>query len=283
MDIRAQVFGSTFSPRDAAALRTRVPQIPRQSTFSRTDSRLLQDRLPAYAGGTQRRVDAGLLHAGYVDYGTPGVLPRQVHALNNRREGSNLGAIVVERQGMAAVMGGFYDVAGLGVAGLGANPGCTSAGAQAAMSTLNAGGQILTATGGALAQPRTVTSPTGLTMDVPSTTPTRTTTALAVSGAATSLIGAIYTGVCAARTGTTPPAVTTASQVGTQAASLIADISAARNGAAAASMPTAPITSVPGAMPDTAGATATVSGDRTLLYAGLGIAALVGVALVLRK
>ncbi len=134
-----QTFGATFSPADRAAVMSRVPSTGQQSSFNSADARFISASLPPYVSSTRQRIEAGAVQAGFDFAGRPGILPRAVHALNARSEPSNAGAAVVARAGMSAVMGGFY-----GVAGLGANPGCTSTGAQVAQGILAFAGPVLT-------------------------------------------------------------------------------------------------------------------------------------------
>lgn len=285
----AQVFGATFSPVDARSVRSRVPQIPGQSTFNSRDARFVAQGLPPYQAATQSRIAMGARQAGF-DFGNNGgILPRAIHALNNREQPSNMGAIVAQRQAQRAVMGGFY-----GVAGLGASAGCTSTGAQVAQGTLAAGGQILTSVSTTLTQQNVTSATTAATPTAAtgSTTPTGSTsttasTATAITGGILSAISAIYTGVCTARTGTVPPGTTTGTQVGAATSQLISDISAARASGSTSTTPAAGAAAAAATNPNSATGAQNVNqpapaSDNTLLYVGIGAAALVGIALVLR-
>lgn len=279
----AQVFGATFSPVDARSVRSRVPQIPRQSTFNSRDARFVAQGLPPYQAATQSRIAMGAQQAGF-DFGNNGgILPRAIHALNNREQPSNMGAIVAQRQAQRAVMGGFY-----GVAGLGASAGCTSTGAQVAQGTLSAGGQILTSVSTSLTQQNVTSATTAATPTAATGTssPTTASTATAITGGILSAISAIYTGVCTARTGTVPPGVQTGTQVGAATSQLISDISAARAGGSGSTTPAAGAAAAAAANPNSATAAQGVNtqpaSDNTLLYVGIGAVALVGIALVLR-
>lgn len=264
---------------------SRMPAIPGQSTFSRSDAASVQRELPPYVSSTSARIAAGAAQAGYVDYGSKGILPRAIHALNASREPSNIGAMVARRQGFDAVMHGFRGVAGLN------GSGCTSTGGQAAQVALATGAAATGAVSTGMAAFTPVqTSPVG-TAPVPSTNPTitRAQTGLTITSAALSLAGAIYTGVCQAQGATTPPAVSTISQVGQQTNQLLTTIAAGRANASAATTPAEAASAA--AATDANSATAAGNalapqaggGDKTMLYVGLGAVALVGLALVLRK
>jgi hypothetical protein len=253
-----QTFGATFSPRAVAAA-SRVPSTGRQGSFNAADGRSIASSLPAYQSATRQRIEMGASQAGFdFDFaGRPGILPRAVHALNARSEPSNAGALVARRAGANAVMGGFF-----GVAGLGANPGCTSTGAQVAQGILAFAGPVLTSIAPAIGGGTSSTS-----------------RALSISGGATTAASAIYTGVCQAVTGTTSPTVSRAGDIGAALANITGAVAGATAGAAAATTPAAPVVAaapVPAPAPE-------AGTDKTLLYAAGAAVAAVLVFFVVSK
>lgn len=284
--LHAQIFGSTFSPRDQRTVQSRVPQIPgQQSTFSQANESFLQQRLPPYASQTRSRIDMGAMAAGF-DYGNNGgILPRAIHALNNRSEPSNLGAIVAQQQGFNAVMHGFYGVAGLNGAG------CTSTGANAAMAAMSAGGGVLTSLSPTLTTTKVQTG-TDVGLPAPVQAPSRATTVTAVTGALLNMGATLYGGICTARTGVAPPGMTTGSQIASVTNTLISGIQQSRTQQAAATTPSDTAAATAAANPNSASGAAAAgnppaassnNNNNTMMYVGIGAVALLGLALVLRK
>lgn len=274
--MRIQTFGATFSPRDEAMIASRMPNVGRQSTFGRSDSRFIERELPPVVNSTRQRIDRGAMQAGFTDFaGSPGILPRAIHALNARREPSNAGAEVARRQGMNAVMNGFYGVAGLGGAG------CTSTGANVAGGIMAAGGSFLTSFGGG--------ANTGAQNVADATTPkpvapTTGQRAMAITGALLAGGAAVWGGVCQAQsaTGVAQPGITAGSQAGALVGTMVSDIRGANAAGSASATPAVPDAALPALVAPGAGEQP-ASSDKTMLYVGGGVAALVVLALVMRR